>query len=578
MINFKSLTGRVSFLISITVIIVGLIIAIYMQTRIIEEIAEVSRLNLLREVTELSVEGNLYFARPDSTASPSDEILAPIGYAQYFETGFATLINNQSEFFDTSSRIAALSSTDRSAILAAMQSATDYFANVTLSGVQYVMAFDVLRNDFTLAALVPNSEFTSETTASLIRFSVIFVFAFGLVIAISHFVGKTFTKPFIALNKLIDKFSSTGGITLSESEKLAVSKYEIRRDELGQSFNSMVKLFGRLESFSEELSAVTDGDLTVEVTILSKEDVLGNSLNLMSNKLSDTLNEIGESAKQVSAVSKQLAGDSQTLAQASTEQATSVHQLSSSISAVAEKTKENSDMASRAAVLANNIKDSAEKGSSRMNDMMSAVKDINESSQNINKVIKSIDDIAFQTNILALNAAVEAARAGQHGKGFAVVAEEVRNLAAKSSEAAKDTESLIADSIEKAKLGSKIAGETAESLTEIVTGIGESSLLVSEIAKSSESQSEGIEQINTGIDQVSQVTQQNSATAEQSSAASQEMSGQSSTLEQLLSQFKLKNSQDLGQLPPAAKGAPFTADTENNSATKSDSSDGFGKY
>ena len=179
-----------------------------------------------------------------------------------------------------------------------------------------------------------------------------------------------------------------------------------------------------------------------------------------------------------------------------------------------------------------------------MNEMISAVREINQAGQSISKVIKVIDDIAFQTNILALNAAVEAARAGQHGKGFAVVAEEVRNLAAKSAEAAKDTGGLISNSIEKAELGSRIAGDTAASLTEIVSGINESSQIVSEIAKSSEEQSIGISQINSSIDQVAEVTHQNSATAQESAAASQEMNGQSSLLDELISQFKLKNSQE----------------------------------
>ncbi|MCL2221929.1 MAG: methyl-accepting chemotaxis protein [Oscillospiraceae bacterium] len=543
MLNFKSLTGRVSFIVCTTVIIVGIIIAVYMQTRIIEEITEVSRLSLLREISGLSTESNLYIVEADRSAMPSERVLSAVGNAQYYETGFAALVSDRGEFFETSGRVTALSSADRSAIMAAANAADDNFANVMLGGVRYVMVYETLVNDYMLLALVPNSEYTSEIVASLIRFVVIFVFAFGLVVLISFFVGRTFAKPFTALNKLIHRFSSTGGIKLHEEDSAAVSKYGIRRDEIGQSFNAVVELFKRLDSFSEELETVANGNLTLEITILSKEDVLGNSLHLMNEKLNDTLNEIGASAGQVSSGSKHIAGGSQSLAQGSTEQAASVQQLSSSITAIAQKTKENADMAGRAAMLANDIRTSAEKGSGQMNEMMMAVKDINESSQNISKVIKSIDDIAFQTNILALNAAVEAARAGQHGKGFAVVAEEVRNLAAKSAEAAKDTESLIADSMVKAELGSKIADETSESLAEIVAGIGESNNLVKEIARSSEEQTAGIEQINTGIDQVAQVTQQNSATAQESAAASQEMSDQSDALEQLLSQFKLKAAQ-----------------------------------
>jgi methyl-accepting chemotaxis protein len=222
---------------------------------------------------------------------------------------------------------------------------------------------------------------------------------------------------------------------------------------------------------------------------------------------------------------------------------------------------------------------SAEKGSAQMDEMMVAVKEINQSSQSISKVIKVIDDIAFQTNILALNAAVEAARAGQHGKGFAVVAEEVRNLAAKSAEAAKDTSGLIASSMEKAELGAKIAEETASSLAEIVSGINESNQLVSDIALSSEAQSHGISEVNSGIDQVAAVVQMNSATAQESAASSIELSGQSDVLEDVIGRFNLKGGHHKKLEQKTFTAAHHEADFSKQVIEGPSMDDGgFGKY
>ena len=239
--------------------------------------------------------------------------------------------------------------------------------------------------------------------------------------------------------------------------------------------------------------------------------------------------------------SKQIADGAQALAEGSTQQAASVEQLSSSMAEIAQKTRDNAAMAGRAAALADTIRQNAEKGSRQMSEMVEAVREINQASQNINKVINVIDDIAFQTNILALNAAVEAARAGEHGKGFAVVAEEVRNLAGKSAEAAKDTGIMITNSMEKAELGSRIANETAASLADIVSGINESNQIINQIALSSEEQSAGIAQIDRGIDQVAQVIQHNTATAEESAAVSEEMSSQSTLLENLIAGFRAED-------------------------------------
>ena len=362
--------------------------------------------------------------------------------------------------------------------------------------------------------------------------------------------SRIISKPISLLTSLMERAGHTGNLTLLPEDEEKIGKYAQLDDDMGHLIVAATEFVRRVAEVGRVLEMVADGDLTDEIVLLSDKDTMGLALQKMNGNLNQMFHEIYASAAQVAAGSKQIANGSQALAQGSTRQSSTVEQLSASIAEIAQKTKSNAEMAGRAAEFANTIKQIAENGNHRMDGMMEAVKDINQASQSIGKVIKVIDDIAFQTNILALNAAVEAARAGEHGKGFAVVAEEVRSLAAKSAEAAKDTGGLIANSIEKAELGARIAGETASTLEEIVSGIGESSQIVSQIALSSEEQSNGIAQINTGIDQVAQVIQQNSATAEETAAASEEMSGQSNMLEDLIAQFKLREDR------PARKRLP----------------------
>ncbi len=287
---------------------------------------------------------------------------------------------------------------------------------------------------------------------------------------------------------------------------------------------------------------IADGDLNVDIKENSKDEIgmLALAFKKMSDNLNDVISSISSAAEQVSSGSRQVSDSSVALSQGATEQASSIEELTSSLEEISAQTRLNAENASQASSLAENVKTIALKGNKHMKEMLNAMDEINDSSSSISKIIKVIDEIAFQTNILALNAAVEAARAGQQGKGFAVVAEEVRNLAARSANAAKETTDMIEGSIRKVEGGTKIANETAEALGLIVEGVAKAADLVGSIAEASNEQAAGIEQINQGIMQVSQVIQANSATSEESAAASEELSSQAEVLSEQVERFTLK--------------------------------------
>ncbi len=318
--------------------------------------------------------------------------------------------------------------------------------------------------------------------------------------------------------------------------------YQGDHNTIKNALNSTItEINSYITDISNTLNQIAVKNLAVRISrpFLGDFNQLKMSINNIITNLNDVFYEFSMASEQVATGADQVANSSQMSSQGAMEQASSIEEITASITQLTEQTRENSENALMANNLSSNAKFNANEGEQRMSNMMKAMGDIKQSSENIHNIIKVIDDIAFQTNILALNAAVEAARAGDHGKGFAVVAEEVRNLAARSAQAVKETTQLIQESISNVNLGNETAVQTATSLNKIVSEIDKVSSIVNEISKASSEQTLALEQINEGVNQISTVTQMNSATAEESASASQQMSSQATVLREKISEFNL---------------------------------------
>lgn len=372
-------------------------------------------------------------------------------------------------------------------------------------------------------------------------------------------LSRAIRIPLSQLNEAAKKMS-LGNINITLNK--------ISENEIGELFDEFQDMAGNIRNNAEIARKIAAGDLTIDVKPKSEEDVIGMALQSLVEDNNRVMSNIRESSMQLTSGANQVASASQALAQGSTEQASAIEEITVSMEDIARKTNNNASQASDADKLVNNVKNDAESGNSQMKEMIGAMEDINMSSHSISKVIKVIDDIAFQTNILALNATVEAARAGVHGKGFAVVAEEVKSLAEKSALAASETAELIQTSIEKVESGTKLAEKTAEALDGIVVAVEKTVELIDNIASSSSDQATAITQINQAISQVSQVVQTNSATSEECASASEELANQSEGMRDLIAKFRLRDIRDIRDSRDARETTAAYQEKTSNSVSK----------
>ena len=439
---------------------------------------------------------------------------------------------------------------------------------------EYVPAFDavaavMLDMNGRINDVVTEDYYAVQETRGTANLNVFMLLLLTVVVAVAmtYILTRNMIRPIKAIEKAM-------GLVANGDFKEVELTYETK-DEFGQLSDSVRTTVGKLGTIMDDLAYLCNelgnGNFTAKSGHAAEytgdyADIL-NGLNYIRSTLTDAMVQIELSAGQVLSGSQQVADGAQGLAQGATEQASSVEQLLASMTEMQHRVKANAENADRASAMAGEAGDGVAESNRIMGELMGAMDEITTTSNEISKVIKSIDDIAFQTNILALNAAVEAARAGAAGKGFAVVADEVRSLAAKSAESVKTTTVLIQNTLNAIAKGSTLANSTSDALNGVVTKAAAVVERIAEIAQASEEQQNAVNQMTIGIEQISAVVQSTSATAEQSAAASEELSGQANVLKDLIGRFQLDAESEHGAYQ-AAVGQPSI---ENYSAPASGS-------
>ena len=374
---------------------------------------------------------------------------------------------------------------------------------------------------------------TKIISDSLIIGTTLFAIVFGIVCAI--WLATNIANGINFAVKTMFRVAGEGDLSV-EVDPI----YLHRKDEIGALAHGLNSVLHDYHAVDEMAKSLAQGDWRVTMKAKGPRDSMNIRLDQMIVQVNKVLGQIHEAVKQVATGADEVASASNTLAGGAQESAASLEEVSASMSEINGQTKANAESASEARDLAHQAAHAASSGQVAMGKMTESMDRITKNAEEIQRVIKVIDDIAFQTNLLALNAAVEAARAGQHGKGFAVVAEEVRNLAARSAKAAKETADLISTSNEEIQRGGEVTTQTSEVLGTIVAQIQKTTDLVTNIANASNVQAQGVAQITVGLHQIDEVTQKNTAVAEESASAATEMSGTAHTLRDLVAKFQLR--------------------------------------